>query len=364
MRDQWFRMHTDILNNRKVRTMPAELFREWIFMLCVARRNGGVLPPIEDLAFELRISVKDTNAMLSRLRKYALLDEQDDVISPHDWGYWQFDLEAVVKAKKAAAERQQRRRDKLKNNTVTDHNEEINITQNNDIKKRDTGAPQSRYFTTAETRDVTPSVTPPSRSRARTEQNRTEEEQNRTNGGEKTSSIVLQDSPDVAATIAVAANENGIPKTPIPEIPRPSDAELRIIIEQLEEGGFPDEKAAAAIVRNCRIVAPDCTIEEISAFLADKIRAVHEQQPMIKSPIGFLIRTVPECVKSVSLKKHRDRIRNEQRQTESDESLAAIERQKFRRLNERIAADETQTPDDRAWARRMLAEWLPNEAPK
>lgn len=90
---KWLRLYTEVLSDPKVQRLPAEDFRHWINILCVASVNDGVLPHIEDVAFALRLSNREAKAMVTRLTKALLIDppETDDSCgSPHGWDARQY----------------------------------------------------------------------------------------------------------------------------------------------------------------------------------------------------------------------------------------------------------------------------------
>lgn len=54
----WFRLHTNILNSRKIKTLPDKIFRAWIESMAIARDHGGELPILADYAYEFAIGVE------------------------------------------------------------------------------------------------------------------------------------------------------------------------------------------------------------------------------------------------------------------------------------------------------------------
>jgi DNA-binding transcriptional ArsR family regulator len=83
MKGLWLRLYVDVLNNRKVQTLPDSTFKFWINLLCAVKesQNDGTIPDIEDIAFKLRLSKKAVEKHLKALRDARLID--DDII--HDW---------------------------------------------------------------------------------------------------------------------------------------------------------------------------------------------------------------------------------------------------------------------------------------
>ena len=87
---RWFRYYTEALDDPKVQLLSDALFRTWVNLLCLAARHGGVLPAIEDMAFALRLSEKETARRFDLLHSAELIDVTDGVISPHNWAARQF----------------------------------------------------------------------------------------------------------------------------------------------------------------------------------------------------------------------------------------------------------------------------------
>jgi hypothetical protein len=60
----WFRYHADVINNKRIQNLPPELFKFWVNCQCILALedvgNSGKLPPIEQCAFYLRMSVEET----------------------------------------------------------------------------------------------------------------------------------------------------------------------------------------------------------------------------------------------------------------------------------------------------------------
>jgi hypothetical protein len=106
---RWFRMYSDVLDDPKVQKLSPELFKAWVNLLCLASRNDGVLPPLEDIAFALRMSQDVTVTVTAELVTRGLLDECDG-LSPHNWNERQFKSDTPESA--AERKRKQRAREK------------------------------------------------------------------------------------------------------------------------------------------------------------------------------------------------------------------------------------------------------------
>lgn len=88
----WLRLHTDIKENRQLQQMPAEMFRQLISIWCIAKEHdqGGVLPPIPDIAFQLRISDDECKSLITKLVAMSLLLKCDAGVTVKNWGFWQY----------------------------------------------------------------------------------------------------------------------------------------------------------------------------------------------------------------------------------------------------------------------------------
>lgn len=86
----WFRFYTDALDDPKVQRLPAERFKQWVNLLCLAKEDDGLLPSTEDIAFRLRIPDTEARSLVEELAKRGLLDADGENFSPHNWHNRQF----------------------------------------------------------------------------------------------------------------------------------------------------------------------------------------------------------------------------------------------------------------------------------
>lgn len=106
MSERWLRLYENVVNDPKMQRLPAEVFKGLINLWCIASANGGVLPPIADIAFTLRTSEARVMALLDRLREAALLDDDGTDIRPHNWNSRQFKSDVSTERVKRYRERQ------------------------------------------------------------------------------------------------------------------------------------------------------------------------------------------------------------------------------------------------------------------
>lgn len=116
---RWFRMYDDVLDDPKVQRLPPDLFKAWVNLLCLASRNDGLLPGIEDIAFALRMSQDVTRDIVVTLSQRGLLDEQDG-LSPHNWQQRQFKSDTAESAKERKRKQRAREKEAPKAENVTE----------------------------------------------------------------------------------------------------------------------------------------------------------------------------------------------------------------------------------------------------
>lgn len=104
---RWFRLDDDVVNDPKVQNLSDGLFRAWVNILCIASKNDGVLPPLRDVAFTLRMKEAAAAGVLSKLHLAGLLDKTEISFKPHNWEGRQFKSDRDA----TAAERSKRYRD-------------------------------------------------------------------------------------------------------------------------------------------------------------------------------------------------------------------------------------------------------------
>lgn len=105
----WLRLYTNILENPKVQRLKPEVFRAWVNVLALYKRNNEVMPPIDEIAFALRCSEKDARRYVAELVKAGLLDEADDGLMPHNWDDRQFSSDTSKERQRAYRERHKQR---------------------------------------------------------------------------------------------------------------------------------------------------------------------------------------------------------------------------------------------------------------
>lgn len=87
---RWFRLYDDAVNDPKVQRLSGDMFKAWINILCIASRHDGVLPPVNEIAFTLRVTPQRVRRVLDTLCEAGLLDVDDTGTRPHNWQGRQF----------------------------------------------------------------------------------------------------------------------------------------------------------------------------------------------------------------------------------------------------------------------------------
>lgn len=86
----WFRFYESALDDPKVQLLPPDLFKFWVNCLCLACRNGGVLPPFQSVSFSFRVPLSVVESSVSKLKDAGLLDERRGTFFPHNWNKRQY----------------------------------------------------------------------------------------------------------------------------------------------------------------------------------------------------------------------------------------------------------------------------------
>lgn len=106
---QWFRMYNEVLDDPKVQKLPAEMFKAWVNLLCLASRNSGELPPIADIAFALRLSQSKAETAVNKLVAAGLIERTETGFRPHNWQGRQFKSDVSTERVKRFRERSKER---------------------------------------------------------------------------------------------------------------------------------------------------------------------------------------------------------------------------------------------------------------
>jgi hypothetical protein len=119
------------------------------------------------------------------------------------------------------------------------------------------------------------------------------------------------------------------------------------VLAALATYGTPDGDAVRSIIANSRRAAPDATAGEIVHFIHEKGRAAKGGR--IANPLAYLVVYVPKCFEPEILRQHRQQLQAEQARRDAELQLLRAEWR-------RCLTDPAVGEDDKAWARKMLAE--------
>jgi predicted transcriptional regulator len=132
MSGRWFRMYDELLDDPKVQKLPAEDFRGWVNLLCLASKNEGRLPSITDIAFALRVTEDAVSTLLERLRSGGLIARRSGGTNgaydaPYKWEERQY---------KSDTSTQRVKRFRQRSKTVTETPSEPDTESEEEKKKR------------------------------------------------------------------------------------------------------------------------------------------------------------------------------------------------------------------------------------
>ena len=135
--DPWLRFYVRTLNNPKVQRLPSGDFKGWVNLLCLAKEYDGALPPVEDVAFRLRLSKRKVETLLKSLRFNGLVDGD----RMHDWDEMQYPSDS-------STERVKRHRER-KEDVSSNVSSNVPVTPQSRVEKRrvETETEQSREET-------------------------------------------------------------------------------------------------------------------------------------------------------------------------------------------------------------------------
>jgi hypothetical protein len=87
---RWLRLYDDTINDPKVLKLPEAMRWNWVAMLCVASKNEGALPALDDMAIQLRVTAAKATEIIATLVKAGLLDKTETGFAPHNWNGRQY----------------------------------------------------------------------------------------------------------------------------------------------------------------------------------------------------------------------------------------------------------------------------------
>jgi hypothetical protein len=141
---RWWRAYDECVDNPKLGKLADRLHRAWFNLCCVASSNGGVLPPMADVAFKLRVNDHKAAELIAALVAAKLFDRRPDgKFEPHNWEARQFKSDVSTPRVKRFRERQ-RNGEAGEGGTVSGTPPDSE-TDSETEKKKDTRASGARY---------------------------------------------------------------------------------------------------------------------------------------------------------------------------------------------------------------------------
>lgn len=127
----WLRLYTALLDNAKAQSLPPDLFKVWINLLCLARIHDGTLPDIVTTAFRLRCSEEQAQAWIDALTSRKLLDIADGRYRPHEWSEFQYDSDSSTpRVRKFREKRSESKAKQSRDRTDTEQNRAKIVSRN------------------------------------------------------------------------------------------------------------------------------------------------------------------------------------------------------------------------------------------
>ncbi len=121
----WFRFYDTALDDPKVQRLKPQIFMDWVNILCLASRSDGIIPPIKDVAFGLRVSKPQAAFKLKILELAGLLDSTEAGFEPHNWKVRQYKSDVSTDRVK----RFRKRRETVSGNAPEQNRTEVGVTK-------------------------------------------------------------------------------------------------------------------------------------------------------------------------------------------------------------------------------------------
>jgi len=135
---QWFRVHSNLLNNPKFQNLSESLRARLLNLWCLANEGDGLLPDIAAIAWRFRIDEKEMAGTVRQLKTAGFLDESEDGLVPHDWNEHQFKDGNATERQKRYRDRKKQKRDARDSDGVTHvtRDAENGVTPSEQIQSR------------------------------------------------------------------------------------------------------------------------------------------------------------------------------------------------------------------------------------
>jgi hypothetical protein len=130
---QWFRFYSETLNDKKVQTLPLDVFKIWVNTLCYASSidsKSGDIGTIDDVSFALRETKESVSLAFHALIERELIVTVGETFHIKSWSKRQFKSDT-------STERVKKHRKRFRNVTVTPPDTDTDTdTKQKQIKKK------------------------------------------------------------------------------------------------------------------------------------------------------------------------------------------------------------------------------------
>lgn len=145
---KWFRFYDEALDDPKVQRLDPETFKGWVNLLCLASRNDGTIPALEDVAFALRIDIIAARSLVDRLTIAGLIatvkgGANGSRIAPNGWDKRQYKSDTSTERVKRFRKRSGNAEETP---PETDTDTEQNISPNGDTGSADPAVKPEHVF--------------------------------------------------------------------------------------------------------------------------------------------------------------------------------------------------------------------------
>jgi hypothetical protein len=140
---RWFRFYDEALNDPKILKLSDKLYRLWVGILCIASKNEGRLPSLDDMALMIRAKPEKLHHDIETLITAGLIDRDGQSLKPHNWNGRQYKSDV-------STPRVQRFRNSKRNVSETPPDTE----QITDTEKKDAAPSGAHSFPSDQERDL------------------------------------------------------------------------------------------------------------------------------------------------------------------------------------------------------------------
>ena len=128
-KNHWFRFYSEVINDHKVQSLDPTTFKGWVNLLCLANDCDGKLPPIEEIAFKLRLSEHSARELVDTLVLHGLIDiEADHSLTPHNWSGRQFRSDVSTERVRKHRQKKQKSKDETEGNVSSETPRNVSAT--------------------------------------------------------------------------------------------------------------------------------------------------------------------------------------------------------------------------------------------